>query len=299
MESYEKWCKHHKIKPDVADIPNTRTKGFWIGSKDSAKYVMLYFHGGGFVMPGLPQHLDMILRFVQWSNGKLAVFCNAYTLAPGGLYPLQIAESVEALRFVLSQPGRTPGTTLLGGDSAGGNLVLAILSHASGHPHPNSDVVKPLELTEKLHGALAIAPWVSSDDTKLKSMTEFADRDIVDATCAQYWLETYKGQNKGTKDDEYIVPELAPASWWTGVKTASLLATAGEQETLRDGITSWGAKFKEGTGGDAGGVLKLVVGKREIHDAPLVPKPDAELNRLGDEACQEAAIRNWIRSRLD
>lgn len=298
VSTYESYCKKQGLTPNIVDIPNTTNKGFWIGNPETAKYAMMYYHGGGFVLPGLPQHLDMLVLWVKWLGGDLAIFCNAYTLAPQGLYPLQIGESVEALRYVLSLPGRAPETTLLGGDSAGGNLVLAVLSHVSGHPHPNSKIVKPLELTpkgQKLHGALMIAPWVSSDVKRFKSMTEFAGRDTVNGTCANYWIETYKG-GASEKDDEYTVPELAPASWWSGTEktVSSTIVAAGEQEVLRDAILSFTSKFKEGTSG--GATLKVVVGKKEVHDAPLGPKPDAELVRLGD-ACQEAAIKTWLKER--
>ncbi|KAJ9622220.1 hypothetical protein H2204_011568 [Knufia peltigerae] len=291
---YTKFCSQKNLTPRSVDIPNTKTKGFWLGDPDSATYVMAYFHGGGFVMPGLPQHLEFLSRVVQWSNGKLAVFCNAYTLAPEGLYPLQIAECVEALRYVLSLPNRTPDTTMVGGDSAGGNLVCCVLSHISNNPHPRPDVVKPFDLAGKLHGALMIAPWVSSDASQFKSMTEFAKRDVVNTECANYWIDVYKGRGKGIQDDEYTVPEQAPPSWWSGVKVSSVLITVGDEEVLRDGITSFASKFKEGVGSD---VLKLVVGKREIHDAPLYPLPDSELDKLGD-TCQEGAIKMWLKEKL-
>lgn len=297
VSSYKKYCKQQKLAPNIVDIPDTNNKGFWIGNPE-AKYAMVYYHGGGFVLPGMPPHVEMLGRFVQWSGGNLAIFCNAYTLAPEGLYPLQIGESVEALRYVLSLPGRTPETTLLGGDSAGGNLVLAVLSHISGHPHPNSKIVKPLQLTpqgQKLYGALMIAPWVSSDVKKFKSMTQFRHRDTVNGICANYWIETYKG-GASEKDDEYIVPEIAPSSWWSGTEktVSSTLITTGEHEALRDAILSFTTTFKEGTSG--GATLKVVVGKREVHDAPLNPKPGSELDRLGD-ASQEGAIRTWITTR--
>jgi len=298
VSTYSSYCKKAKITPNIVDIPNTATKGFWVGNPETAKYVLVYYHGGGFVLPGMDPHVELVVRIVKWLDGSLAVFCNAYTLAPQGLYPLQIGESVEALRYVLSLPGRAPETTLLGGDSAGGNLVLAVLSHISGHPHPNSTIVKPLELTpkgQKLLGAFMIAPWVSSDVKRFKSMTEFVDRDTVNGTCANYWIETYKG-GASKKDDEYTVPELAPASWWSGTEktVSSTLVAMGEQEVLRDAILSFTGKFKEGTSG--GATLKVVIGKREVHDAPLGPKSDAELERLGD-ACQEAAIKTWLKER--
>ncbi|KIW97864.1 uncharacterized protein Z519_01448 [Cladophialophora bantiana CBS 173.52] len=293
--NYERWCKERKLQPDIVDIPNTNIRGFWIGNQQSAKYAMAYFHGGAFVMPGFVGHLSMLFRFVQWSEGKLAIFCPNYTLAPDGLYPLQIGECVEAVRYVLSLPGRTAQTTLLGGDSCGGNLVLAVVSHVSGHPHPRSEVVKPLCLSGNFYGMLAIGPWVSSDEARFQSMTEFANRDTVLTSCSHYWIEAYKGQGKGNSDDEYITPEMAPASWWTGAKVSSCLVTVGEHETLRDSILSWADKFTKGVGRD---VTRLVVGKKEIHITPVTrPKRAEELEGLG-RGCQEAAVREWIREKI-
>lgn len=283
VSTYEGWCKKRDIKPDVVDIPNTNAKGFWIGSKDSAKYVLLWFHGGGFVMPGFPPHLDLLWRLMQWSNGRLAVFAVAYTLAPKGVYPLQIGECVEALRYALSIPSRTPQTTLLGGDSAGGPLLIAVLSHVSGHSHPQSDIVRPLELCGKLRGAITVAPFVSCDDRKFKSMTAFATRDSVHPTFAKRWLETWKG---GAKDDEYSAPEIASPDWWKGTNVSSMLVTVGEDEILRDPVISWMGKFKQGAGE---GVVKLVVGKKETHVAPL--RHDSDSLR---EGTQEAGIRDWL-----
>lgn len=54
VDAYTKWCKAKSLTPDVVDIPGTSTKGFWLGDKNKATHVMVYFHGGGFVMPGIP-----------------------------------------------------------------------------------------------------------------------------------------------------------------------------------------------------------------------------------------------------
>lgn len=296
-DTYKRWCNAQGVKPDLVKIPRSKTDGFWVGQKDSAKFVMVYCHGGGFVMPGLAQHLDMLTRWVDWSSNRLAVFCVALTLSPDGQYPTQIGECVEALRFVLSLPGRTPDTTLLGGDSAGGNLVIAVLSHVSGHTHPNSKVVRPLLLTGKLHGAILISPWVSSDNTKFKSMAELASCDNISPCCTQYWMGLYKSEALGRNDDdEYTAPGSAPESWWwsTTIQVASLLVTYGTQEIFRDAILSWAARFDRGTGGS---VLQLAEGLGEAHNAPLVPRSTAELDTF-PEISQEALIRRWIRSRL-
>lgn len=293
-----------------------------MGDSEKATHVLVYFHGGGFVMPGVPvrssfsilsqrlpfwpttdtylaqQHLDLCHSMIKWCDGNLAIFCPAYTLTPGAPYPTQIGECVEALRYILSQPGRSPSNIIIGGDSAGGNLVLAILSHISGHPHSNSSLVKPLELDGKLCGALAISPWTSSDEDKFASVSQFAERDCITATCANYWKDLYKGglanpTGQSVPDDQYIVPEIAEPQWWKGAKVESMLVTVGEEEVLRDAILSWAEKFKEGVGE---GVLKVVRGKKEAHDGPLNPKTEAELNAEGaEERCSNAAIKGWLR----
>lgn len=288
VDSYKSWCTKNNVKPDIADIPGTTTQGFWLGSK-SAKYVLVYYHGGGYMAPGTPQHVDLMVRMLKWSNNNLAIFCVAYTLAPGGAYPSQIAESVEGLRYVLGLSGRSPATTLIGGDSAGGALAFAVLSHIS-HPHPRSDAVKKLELNSNLKAAITIAPWVSSDNLKYPSMDRFASRDTVNTRNAQYWSEAYKGRGKNVPDDEYVYAALAPANWWKGVKCDYALVMAGGEEGLVDAVTDFVEKYAQGAGKDK---IDFVVGERETHDAPLNAIPEHQLKELGRRK-QEGAIRLWL-----
>ncbi|UKZ74751.1 hypothetical protein TrVFT333_002421 [Trichoderma virens FT-333] len=294
IDTYKSWSAKHKLAPMIDNIPNTSIQGFWVGNKDSAKYVMLYLHGGGFVYPGMVNHIDMIQLFVEWSGGDLAVFCPCYTLAPDEVYPTQIGQAVESLRYVLSLPSRLPETTLIGGDSAGGNLVFAVLSHISGHPHPQTSIVKPLESARPLKGAILIAPWVSSDGTKFESFHQFRNVDVVTTASANGFIEIYKGERKNIVDDEFTVPELAPGNWWSELKTSNLIITVGEFESLKDPVIAMVERLKE----SAKGVdVKLVIGKNEIHVAPLFPKPVRYQDQMGDD-CQEAALRNWIKDKL-
>jgi len=297
IDAYKSWCTKQSLTPDIVDIPNTnpQSQGFWIGSKSTAKYTMIFYHGGGFVVPGTDNHIDFLFRLIKWSNNSLAIFCVAYTLSPGAVYPTAIHQSVEGLRYILDLPGHSPETTLLGGDSAGGNLVLAVLSHISGHPHPQSDIVKPLNPSSPLKGALTIAPWTSSDGKKYPSMEKFRPRDIVNTTVAAYWIGTYKGQGKNIADDEWICAALAPPEWWKAVKCEHMLAVAGGHEGLVDAISDWVAKYKEGAGADK---IKYVIGEREIHDAPVnATYGEAKLDELGEKT-QEGAIRRWVKEKL-
>jgi hypothetical protein len=138
-----------------------------------------------------------------------------------------------------------------------------------------------------------MAPWVSSDYRKFPSMVELSQTDVIDSNIADYWSSIWKA---GKPDDEYIVPEIAPATWWNGVSDVvetDILATAGNDEALRDAIISWAGKFEDALGKQK---FRLIVGYGESHDEPLTPKPEAVVNGdvAGQEKTQEGAIRNWI-----
>lgn len=243
-------------------------------------------------MPGLSPHLEMLWRFVEWSDGKMAVFCPCYTLAPEARYPVQIGECVEALRYVLSKEGWGPENVCLGGDSAGGSLALAILSHVSGHPHPRKEVVRELQVERSLRGVLLISPWVSREEARFESFRSNIRLDTVGPVSMHYWIAEYKGD--GVDDDEFMMANLAAPEWWFGCKVSSVLMTVGNNEGLRDSVIDTARKFEQGaTHVD----FKLVVAKGERHDGCMPPKPVAVLDEMG-ETCSEGAIRSWLKTKL-
>lgn len=54
-------------------------------------------------------------------------------------------------------------------------MVLAVLSHISGHAHPQKDIVKPLNLQKPLKGAMMVAPWVSSAPSSSSNNNHYRD----------------------------------------------------------------------------------------------------------------------------
>jgi len=74
-------------------LPNSDTKAFWIGNPDAAT-TLLYFHGGGWGMPGSAGQFSFVSGFVSTataSGESLAVLVLQYDLAPGKRYPHQLA----------------------------------------------------------------------------------------------------------------------------------------------------------------------------------------------------------------
>lgn len=83
--------------------------------------VLLYFHGGGFVVGDLDTH-DAICRVLAARCGGLVVSVD-YRLAPEHPYPAAIEDGEKALRWLAGEPFG-PGLPLgVAGDSAGGTLA--------------------------------------------------------------------------------------------------------------------------------------------------------------------------------
>lgn len=95
---------------------------------------LLYLHGGGFVLGSLPlyQHLVASLGHAAEMRG---VFVD-YRLAPEHPFPAALDDVVTAYQALVANPDAGP--IAIAGDSAGGNLVFALLLKikALGLPRP-------------------------------------------------------------------------------------------------------------------------------------------------------------------
>ena len=220
---------------------------------------------------------------------------------PQGTYPKQFQEAVEAVEYVVNDLKRSPSDVILAGDSAGGNMCLAVLSHIL---HPSPDVPK-LEIDKPLGALILIAPWVSFR-TDFPSNQRNAFKDIVTRSAADHWSSDYlAGQDGGV----YAQALNADPSWWKDAKkkVGGILCLAGGDEVLVDSITEWVEKYKVRQTSNQEAALTLchksvngassiefVVGPHEIHIAPIVEPA------LGDSSptIQGDAIKSWMKARL-
>ena len=97
--------------------------------------VMLYLHGGGFVIGGLETHDSLCRQFALRSGG--AVLALDYRLAPEHPFPAAVDDAWAALRWLAEEAASigVDGSSLaVGGDSAGGTLaaVCALLARDAG-----------------------------------------------------------------------------------------------------------------------------------------------------------------------
>ena len=280
-DAYNAHCHAKSMDPLITILPEGN-KAFWLGKKN-AKKVLLYIHGGGFAFPGASLHLNFYESVINTPGvvgGDFAVCLVTYTLTPKALYPQQLVEGVGAMRHLLeSYP---PGNILLAGDSAGGNLAIAILSHIM-HPHPS---IKPLELTDSLGGLMLMSPWCSFR-TAYNSYTLNADKDLMTANLLDRLSKLYVGplQYDNPRPDYYIEAGRAPAEWWIGSRVRETLVLLGEDEILRDSVIEW-AKTYQSVNNNA----EIIIGRGEFHDHALYGPVLLDYNHT-DTA---RALKKWI-----
>jgi acetyl esterase len=101
--------------------------------------LLLYFHGGGWVVGDLDSH-DATCRQLAVSAG-VRVLAVDYRLAPEARFPAAADDALAALRWAhahAAEIGADPARIAVGGDSAGGNLsaVTALRAARDGGPAP-------------------------------------------------------------------------------------------------------------------------------------------------------------------
>ncbi|KAJ6026169.1 alpha/beta hydrolase fold protein [Penicillium canescens] len=230
---YVEHCQKHGDQPHFVST-NLGVNGFWIGDP-SAKYVVIQFHGGGFAMDATEPHLHF-WRKIQSQLADAGItttwFHSMYTLTPHEAYPSQIREAVETLRYIMEDIGRLPGEVLIAGDSAGGNLCLAILSHLK---HRLEDIPE-LIVNEPLKGQFF---YPLGHDWPTAMLNK--DKDIDAQEVTSRWSQLYLN---GRASNNFVEAVDASEEWWVDIQVEQTLVLAGADEVLLDPIKAWFSKFE-------------------------------------------------------
>ncbi|KAK2591724.1 hypothetical protein QQS21_010578 [Conoideocrella luteorostrata] len=256
--AYKMQAKAEQFVPQVVELPHG-AQGHWIGDPD-AEHVLVWYHGGGFGVPASSGYFKFFARYLksrQNTKPSLAVFFLTYTLAPTARYPTQLTQAVEALRYLVDNTKREPSRIILGGDSAGGNLVLGVLAHLT-HRHK---AIAELTISEPLAGAVMMAPWTALNEPDAR-LAGYYDGDCITPTALQTWARNYMGD---AAPDYYTDASLAPAEWFRGLPAQKILVLAGKNEYLLPNINSLVKTLEAGYGS-----LEFYIGEGEAHIAPLL-----------------------------
>jgi epsilon-lactone hydrolase len=228
--------------------------------------VLLYLHGGGYVVCSVSTHRDLISRIAR-AAGVRALGVD-YRLAPEHPFPAAVEDATAAYRWLVSQ-GTAPGRIAIAGDSAGGGLTLATLValRDAGDPLPAA--------------AACLSPWVDLEGTG----ASFTAKAAADPFVRKEMIEFFAQQYLGGRDPR--TPLAAPI-YADLHGLPPLLIQVGTAEILLDDATRVAERAKA-----AGVEVSLEVWDDMIHVwqlfAPLLPEGQQAIERIG------AFIRQHIR----
>ncbi|OQE13256.1 hypothetical protein PENFLA_c051G10194 [Penicillium flavigenum] len=222
----------HSLSENTITLPDG-TRAHWIGDP-AAEKVLLFFHGGGYLLYPGQGHFQLLhetLRAAEQQGTQLAVLFLSYDISLQAPYPRQLQQASALLKYTLTVLRREPENIFLTGDSAGGNLAIALLSHIL-HPHPQ---IEAIHVPTKLGGAALLSPWVTFN-TSSGSMRSNQYSDVLNVAALEKWATLFKGL---ATSDQYMEPLSAPEDWWQGLPTREVLVIAGGDELFVDDIQNF------------------------------------------------------------
>jgi acetyl esterase/lipase len=307
-EQYNKFCAANKITPRSleAPLPNSDdvVAAHWIGDPE-VDVVILYFHGGGYTQAGTEVYLKFWKCTVDDLNSgarSVAVLQLAYSLAPEARYPRQLQEAAAALAHLLAS-GRPSSSIVLAGDSAGGNLVLGLLSHIL-HAHPSGDVAG-IELQGALGGVLLISPWVTFGQEH-ESFSKNHEKDMIAPRQLRKYASMFIAPASGPESDPSLVhgdaytePLTNDPSWWKGIHKVvdAALVWNGANEAFADAIADFERIFRKGwcQGDVKDDQVVFVQSPGRAHIEPMM----SVMLEPGVKGKHQVVIEEWIKARLE
>lgn len=163
----------------VTPVSANGVQAEWTATPDAATdAALLYVHGGGYVIGSLDSHRHMVAELGRASG--IRALSLGYRLAPEHRFPAAVEDTVAAYRFLLSS-GIRPNRIVIGGDSAGGGLVVGAML-----------AIKDAGLPACAAG-WCISPWVDMEALGA-SFTDRADTDPnVQKQTILFMAEQYMG----------------------------------------------------------------------------------------------------------
>ncbi|KAJ5169444.1 Alpha/beta hydrolase fold-3 [Penicillium coprophilum] len=239
QKGYEAHMKRQKAPPNILVLPDGTT-AFWLGDP-AAEKLIIYFPGGGYCLPALPvyfSYLEALSTNIKQHGESIGVLLVSYELVPQARWPRQLQQAVVVLQYAIQTLGKRPSDIVLQGDSAGGHLALALLSHLA-HPHPQVNL-PGFSVDEPLGGMMLLSPWVDFR-TDHASSSKNANRDVISAKTLNSWAQVLLGQ---TVEDQYNCPAKAPGGWWRDLPVSRIFVGAGGDEILLDPTKQMAEKMK-------------------------------------------------------
>lgn len=248
--------------PDNASVEPVVAHGVsaeWVRAQNArADAVILYLHGGGYVIGSPASHRHLIAALSQAAG--VAALSVDYRLAPEAPCPAAVDDAVSAYEWLLGQ-GLAPGRIVIAGDSAGGGLTVATLV-----------ALRERQLPLPAAG-VCLSPWVDLTLTAESYRTKAEVDPMVSQEGVRKMAQAYlAGQAARTPQASPLFADLGGLP--------PLLIQVGTDEVLLDDAVSLDARARA-----AGVATTLEIQDEMIHVwhyfYPLLPEGREAIARIG------------------
>jgi epsilon-lactone hydrolase len=236
------WPVADDVKLEPVDLDGV--KGEWsIVPGAHASRVLMYFHGGGYCSGSIVSHRRMVTEAGR--AGGLRTLAVAYRLAPEHPFPAARDDALTVWRR-LRKEGYAAKHIAVGGDSAGGNLTLALCGELK-------------RVGEDLPGCLwLLSPWVDLATSGATLVSKSAVDPLIQKGYLEELAKAYAPAAMDRKD-----PSLSPL--YADLKgLPPTLIQVGSAETLLDDAIRFAA-----AAGAADVSATLEIWPHMIHAWPL------------------------------
>jgi len=262
--------------------------GYWICQSSistkkepqSADITILFAHGGGYVIGHLSTWLAFLLRIaevIESQGFSVSILGLDYSLAPEAPFPAQLEQAHAAYSYLLHDLGIPADKIALMGDSAGGSLVMSLLTSLT-VPLSPSTVTLPKPLAIYL-----LSAWLSFDHTS-PTFTSNAGIDVLDKSTLDRWANYLRANSPHSASTIEVYTEFAklvPGRLpFTEILPRTVYVSAGADEVFRADNEAF-AKLAKEAGADV--TLKVAEGKAHDWEFGDVVASEAEyLKKTGD-----------------
>ena len=214
------------------------------------------------------RHAQLLFVIYFLVSGECLTRLNYIALVPAATFPTQLTQIVLAVQHLLFT-GIAPHNIQLVGDSAGGNLILQLISHIL---HPMADV-PTLSVASPFGNILLISPWVCLFPKAEGTIISNSKKDLFTIPAILHYANFVR-ENTPESGHLYLDHMNVPEGWFDDITkvTRQVLITAGEYEVLKDSITVFAKRICE-----VHPVATYIVQENGIHADPMldfsVPAP--------------------------
>jgi acetyl esterase len=212
----------------IAGPPDIPVRVYWPSVRMGPHPVIVYFHGGGFVLCGLDTH-DGLCRILAAGVPAIVISVD-YRLSPEHKYPAALEDAYRAVAWAYRHAvslGGDPRRIVVAGDSAGGNLatVTCLRMRDAGGP--------------SIAFQLLLYPWVDFQ-ANLPSRQDNAEGYYLTATHLRWFERQYLNE-----PIEAAHPHVSPLRAENLADLPPAMVVTAEYDPLRDEGEAYGRRLAE------------------------------------------------------